>query len=345
MGWGYYGYSPYVNQSTRRARAAGFAAQQLKKTGKALTPVVAAGRSAAGSFWGHAWCKHIATFSDYSNRLPRGMTYLRNGSVIDLKIQRGEVTALVSGSDIYKISIKIKTLSKPQWQRIKTECSNSVVSLLDLFQGKINKSVIDKLIDGKTGILPSPSEISMDCSCPDNARLCKHLAAVMYGIGTRLDSAPELLFTLRDVDHLELVGKVLDGDLLDQTLASEKSTSLEGADLGELFGIEIEGETVPAELESNSKSSRVKATKKVRSVKAAVKTPAPQASTSKKKLSPVGVTKSTKASSTRKPIPKAKAKAKSKPQVEAVAQSKPQPKQSKARPSLRRRRGDAPADA
>ncbi|MCY2965203.1 MAG: SWIM zinc finger family protein [Planctomycetota bacterium] len=247
MGWGYYEYRPYVSQAERKAKAARHAAQLQKKTGEPPTPVKAAGRTAAKSFWGQAWCKHIENFSDYSNRLPRGMTYLRNGSVFDLKIKRGEVRALVSGSDIYQITISIKTLSKDRWKRLKTECAKSIHSLLDLLQGKFDAGVMRNLTDPRDGLLPRSGEISMKCSCPDSASLCKHLAAVMYGVGARLDAAPELLFTLRDVDHLELVGQALESENLNQALAGDSEPALAGADLGELFGIELDGATAATE--------------------------------------------------------------------------------------------------
>ena len=169
------------------------------------------------SFWGQAWCENLERYSDFSNRLPRGRTYARNGSVVDLQIERGKVKALVGGSDVYRISIAIKTLSRPAWKRIKQDCSQSIDSLLDLLQGRFDQGVMQRLTHPEDGLFPQPTEIEMECSCPDWAGLCKHLAAVMYCIGARLDAVPELLFTLRDVDHLDLIGQAVAAENLEST--------------------------------------------------------------------------------------------------------------------------------
>jgi uncharacterized Zn finger protein len=159
--------------------------------------------------------------------------------VIDLQIRRGEVKAIVSGLDIYKVSINIKTLGKPAWQRIRSDCSQSIHSVLDLLQGKFDAAVMQRLTEPKSGLFPQPREIEMDCSCPDWAGMCKHIAAVLYGVWARLDVAPELLFTLRNVDHLELIGAAVAAENLNRALTAE-SGALAGSDLSEMFGIELE---------------------------------------------------------------------------------------------------------
>src|SRR3974390_1637835 len=99
MSWGYYGWRPYVPVAQRRAKAARELARLAKKNGKAASPVVLAGRKIAGTFWGQAWCDNLEAYSDYANRLPRGRAYVRNGSVVDLQIAPGKVTARVAGSE------------------------------------------------------------------------------------------------------------------------------------------------------------------------------------------------------------------------------------------------------
>ena len=188
-----------------------------------LCPVKAVGKKMCNSFWGQAWCENLERYSDFSNRLPRGRTYARNGSVVDLQIERGKVKALVGGSDVYRISIAIKTLSRPAWKRIKQDCSQSIDSLLDLLQGRFDQGVMQRLTHPEDGLFPQPTEIEMECSCPDWAGLCKHLAAVMYCIGARLDAAPELLFTLRDVDHLDLIGQAVAAENLESALTADKA--------------------------------------------------------------------------------------------------------------------------
>ena len=102
MSWSYGGYPPYVPVAKRRQQAEK-KVQALKKKGHDINPIVVEGRMIAKTFWGKAWCKHLESFSDYENRLPRGRTYVRNGSVIDLKLSAGQIKALVSGSSIYRV--------------------------------------------------------------------------------------------------------------------------------------------------------------------------------------------------------------------------------------------------
>ncbi len=269
MGWygGYGDWAPYVPVAVRRARGIAAAAKIAKKEKRELCPVKAVGRKLCSSFWGQAWCQNLERYSDFSNRLPRGRTYARNGSVVDLQIERGRVKALVSGSELYRISIDIKTLAKPAWKLIKQDCSQSIQSLFDLLQGRFDRAVMERLTQPQIGLFPQTSEIEMDCSCPDYAGLCKHLAAVMYCIGARLDFAPELLFVLRDVDHLDLVGEAVAAENLESALTASQSDSLSTNDLGEMFGIELEtsAEPTPAVRPKPSPRKRVaKTTTKIR---------------------------------------------------------------------------------
>ncbi|MFN0053992.1 MAG: SWIM zinc finger family protein [Planctomycetales bacterium] len=236
----YRGWAPYVPVARRRANATRFAAILAKKEKRTLTPIQVAGRKIANTFWGKSWCENLERYSDYENRLPRGRTYLRNGSVIDLQVEPGIVKSIVSGSDIYRIKIVIAQLSKPAWKRIKEDCSQSVLSLLDLLQGRFDQGIMQRLTQRETGMFPHPKEIKMQCSCPDSAGMCKHIAATMYAVGVRLDDAPELLFTLRNVDHLELISQAAAADNLNQTLGDGTQGGLAGSDLGELFGIDID---------------------------------------------------------------------------------------------------------
>lgn len=239
-GYGYGGFAPYVPVATRRASAAKHAQKLAKKEGRELAPVRISGRAMATTYWGKAWCENLEAYSDFSNRLPRGRTYARNGSVIDLQIKKGKIEALVSGSHIYTVSISIQTLAKGSWNRLKAECSQSIASLIDLLQGRFDAGVMQRLAHPTEGLFPRPKEIKMKCSCPDYAGLCKHLAAVLYGVGNRLDTSPDLLFTLRNVDHLELVSQAVAAGNLDRTLDPGDDHSLAGSDLGEIFGIDLD---------------------------------------------------------------------------------------------------------
>ncbi|MFA6815033.1 MAG: SWIM zinc finger family protein [Lentisphaeria bacterium] len=206
-GWGDWGYPPYVSVAEKKERNAKLA-QKLAQKNKDLHPVVITGRKLAKTFWGNAWCENVESYQDYSNRLSRGRSYVRNGAVLDLQITTGMVTALVAGSERkpYEVEIKIKRLEKAKWEELKNKCVGKISSVLDLVQGKLSSEIIKELCHKETGLFPSLKEIETRCSCPDMARLCKHLAAVFYGIGARLDENPELFFKLRGVDEAELIG-------------------------------------------------------------------------------------------------------------------------------------------
>jgi hypothetical protein len=97
------------------------------------------------------------------------------------------------------------------------------------------------------GLFPAPGEISLDCSCPDWADMCKHVAAVLYGVGVRLDDQPALLFTLRGVDHADLIGGAAAGGAKLGAREPGSRRTIKSPDLGALFGIEIEaGAPAPA---------------------------------------------------------------------------------------------------
>jgi uncharacterized Zn finger protein len=236
--------------AARRAEAKQFAARAAKK-GQKLRPVEVSGRTIARTFWGQAWCDNLESYSDYENRLPRGRTYVRNGSVIDLQISAGKITSLVSGSEIYKIKIEIARLGKPAWSKVKRDCSQSIDSLMDLLQGRFSQGVMERLTRQREGLFPQPKEIKLSCSCPDWAGLCKHVAATLYGVGARLDQEPELLFVLRDVDHLELIAQAVQTDNLDAALRGDPTDGLAEANLGELFGIDLESAAAPASSEAS----------------------------------------------------------------------------------------------
>jgi len=238
MSW-YHGFRPYVPVAKRRAKAAGFAVKLAKKEKRQLAPINLTGRVIAASFWGKAWCENLERYSDFENRLPRGRSYVRNGSVIDLSIQHGQVKAIVSGSEIYQVTIDIKTLPAAKWSRIKEDCARSIDSLIDLLQARFDKGIMERLTQSD-GLFPEPKEIKMRCTCPDWAGMCKHVAATLYGVGARLDHAPELLFTLRHVDHLELISQAVDADNLNQALAGQTENALADSNLGEIFGIELD---------------------------------------------------------------------------------------------------------
>ena len=228
-------WKPYVSVDQRRRTAAGERAR-LADAGQSTSPVIIEGRAIARTPWGKAWCDHMERCSDSANRLPRGRTYVRNGSVIDLQVTPGRVVARVSGSSIYCTTINVKPVPATRWQQICADCAGGIDSLVELLQGRIAKSVMDRLCRQHDGLFPAPQDIRFDCSCPDSAVMCKHVAAVLYGVGARLDHQPELLFTLRQVDAADLLHKAGAGV---DIAAGEGERTLVEDDLGALFGLDM----------------------------------------------------------------------------------------------------------
>jgi uncharacterized Zn finger protein/DNA-binding transcriptional regulator YiaG len=210
---------------------------KLRNKGKDIQPVTIDGRTIARSFWGKGWCDHLESFADYANRLPRGRTYVGNGSVCHLDIRSGRIEAVVSGSALYQVVIRIKELKTATWRSIKDKCAGHIGSMLELLQGKLSDQVMSIVTHRQHGLFPQPGEMTLDCSCPDGADMCKHVAAVLYGVGSRLDSRPELLFLLRDVDAQELIAAEM---ALPDTAGGVAEEALAADQLGAIFGIDLD---------------------------------------------------------------------------------------------------------
>ena len=234
-------WAPYVPVGTRRATAAK-KMQQLKKKGHAIQPIEIQGRTIARTFWGKAWCDHMESFCDHDNRLPRGRTYVRNGSVCHLEINEGIVQAMVSGSSIYNITIAIKPLVREKWHTIKSTCMGKISSLLDLLSGKLSTGVMDVVCHPDGGLFPLSHDFKLSCDCPDYATMCKHVAAVLYGVGSRLDADPAQLFKLRGVNFEELID--VNQAVLDVTSTqSGRRKRLDDAAFTDLFNFEMAEES------------------------------------------------------------------------------------------------------
>jgi uncharacterized Zn finger protein len=231
-------WAPYVPVAERRRKAEAEMAK-LKKKGHPVSPVVIQGRAIATTVWGKGWCQNLESYADFANRLERGRTYVRNGSVVDLQLSPGRVEARVSGSSMYRIEATVKPVPKARWQALCADCSGGIDSLVELLQGRFAGGVMERLCRKGDGLFPAPKEIELRCSCPDGAYLCKHLAAVLYGIGARLDERPELLFTLRQVDAGALIAKAGAGLSAAGATAPGERT-LASDDLGALFGLELD---------------------------------------------------------------------------------------------------------
>ena len=234
MSWGY---APYVSVAARRLKAEK-ASAKARKAGADFSPIAAYSGAMAKTFWGKAWADNLESYSDYANRLPRGRTYTRNGSVIDLKIVAGEVHAQVMGSSLYSVKVTVAKVPDKQWQALLAQCAGAIDSVVELLQGRLSQAVMERICKPGTGLFPAPREIAFSCSCPDSASMCKHVAAALYGVGARLDQQPELLFSLRRVDAAELIRKAASA-LPKAGPIPAAGKRLDDTGLADLFGIEM----------------------------------------------------------------------------------------------------------
>ncbi len=274
-------WAPYVSVAERRRRATR-KMEALRKKGVDIQPIEISGHKIAKTFWGESWCNHLESFSDYENRLPRGRTYVRNGSVCHLAIAKGAVEAKISGSKLYNVRIRIKTLPGKKWNAVKRQCGGKIGSLIELLQGRLSDNIMEVVTDRTNGLFPLPNEISLDCDCPDWAVMCKHVAAVLYGVGARLDHKPELLFTLRGVDHEELIDADAEAAVSAATTKG-KSKRLDTDDLSAVFGIDVAASNADSPLPAAPKKKVKKraATKRTKKKRAAKKTSKRRASKKK----------------------------------------------------------------
>ena len=243
MAYEYGEWPAYVPVAERRAKAVK-QLEKLRKKGRSIDPVIIEGRAIAKTFWGKAWCENLERYRDFESRLPRGRTYVRNGSVLDLQIAPLAITAMVSGSSLYTIDIRIAAAPKAQWQAICRDCAGGVDTLVELLQGRLSKAVMERLCRQGDGLFPAPSQIKFSCDCLDHADMCKHVAAVLYGVGARLDQRPELLFQLRAVDESDLLAHLDESAPLAAAIPMDKRV-LPTDDVSALFGLDMAPDDPP----------------------------------------------------------------------------------------------------
>jgi uncharacterized Zn finger protein len=213
--------------------------EKLKKQGKNPTPVEIAGRNIANTFIGKAWCENLESYRDSRACIDRGRSYVRNGAVVDMQIKKNKVHALVVGSALYKVELEFEAIAETRWTKLIRECAGKT-SMLDLLQGELPQEIAEILCQRPGGICPTAGELDFQCTCPDAGwdDVCKHVAAVMYGIGHLIDSTPELIFSIRGVAQQELVQKASTASLSERLLPKEKRLSQD--DLSGIFGIDLE---------------------------------------------------------------------------------------------------------
>lgn len=263
---------PTVSEIQSRAKNV---SKNAKKGGQELHPIVVTGRQIAREWWGVAWCENLERYADYDSRIGRGKRYIRAGAVIDLQIAEGVIIARVQGSrrTPYTVSVKIDPLSKDRAEAIIAQCSRQIKNLEALLSGNFPEE-LQGLFTGRDGLFPSPKEIHFDCSCPDWASMCKHVAATLYGVGVRLDDDPLLFFKLRGIDVNRFIDTAV-ANRVERMLDNARKPSqriISDQDLTELFGI-IEGEDLKAEEKSRDEVAAVPAVPAVPTAEGARKKP------------------------------------------------------------------------
>lgn len=330
----YWGFPRYVSVGEKQQRAKNTLEQLLKKN-KDIKPVILAGNTLAKTWWGKAWNKNLEGYADYSNRIGRGRSYVRCGSVLDLQIREGMITSLVQGSDSspYSIEITINMLERNIWEEVKDFCKGKLDSMQELLMGKFPKTLDELFTSHGKGLFPSPKEIKFDCSCPDWASMCKHIAATLYGVGARLDDDPNLFFLLRKIEIGDLISETVK-DKTEELLTRAKRKSsriIEDQDLSSVFGIEMDttpDTKVKTKVKAKMKGKDVvqkKAGVATKTGKAGTKKPAKKSiSTGKKKAALKPAKKTAKAMTVKKPVQKAvkKTPAKSKKTTKKTVKKK-----------------------
>jgi uncharacterized Zn finger protein len=237
MGWGYFEYVPVAQKKEQAQKKL----EALRKKNPNIAPVVIEGRKIAKTWWGTAWNKNLESYADYENRIARGSSYVKNGMVLDLQIDSGFVTGLVMGSygSPYDVEIRFDKLPQAKWKRIAEQCGHKIDGIRALTEGRFPAEMEELFLKRGEGLFPSPKEIHMKCSCPDWAGMCKHVAAVLYGIGARFDSDPLLFFKLRGIPFEELLKKTVEEKMGNMLKNAGKKTGrvLRNVNIEKIFGI------------------------------------------------------------------------------------------------------------
>ncbi len=267
-------------------------------------PVKPEGRAIAKSFWGQAWCDNLESYSDFANRLPRGRTYVRNGSVIDLQIERGKVKAIVSGSEIYRVTIAIRTLAKPAWKRIKQDCSQSIDSLIDLLARAVRPGRHAAADPAERRALSAARGNRNEVHLPRLGRTCASTSPPCSTAWARVwTRRPSCSSRCANVDHLELISQAVAAENLEATLTAGQNGALADSDLGELFGIELDSGNGKSDKAAKEPASRKRPTASVLPKPAPAKPAATKRALSRAPKPKPTLKKPTRGEAKRKPLP------------------------------------------
>ena len=167
----------------------------------------------ARQFGEHWWSKRLITVLEsfgYGPRLARGRGYARSGAVQELEIRPGEVYASVQGSRRrpYSVTIEIDVLQAEQWGRVERQLAGRVDLLSALLAGQMPEHIEDAFHDTGLTLFPTRREFVADCTCPDMANPCKHIAATCYVLADRLDEDPFALLAWRGRRKADLISRI-----------------------------------------------------------------------------------------------------------------------------------------
>lgn len=215
--------------------------KKQQKKGKELHPIFIKGRAITKTWWGNAWCENLEKYADYGSRLDRGKRYVRTGTVVDLQIRKGKIEAKVQGrrKTPYKVEIRISPLNQEHCQQIVDRCSEKIENMEELLSGNF-PIAMKEVFTSEGGLFPKPSEISFNCSCPDWALMCKHVAAALYGVGVRLDENPALFFELRGINMEKFIDVAVENrveSMLENAKKPSKRIMDDSVDINSLFGV------------------------------------------------------------------------------------------------------------
>lgn len=184
------------------------------------------------TWWGDRFIQALEAFTD-DNRLKRGRSYARGGKVKSFEIEKNKITAKVRGSvnayfgvykePTYNIDIEITPIAKTRWSEVIQRLSSKASIISRLLLNEVPENIEDTFDDLGLHLLPQSSkDFKTNCSCPDYANPCKHIAGVYYLVASQLDNNPWLLFELRGLSKAELQGKLAESPL-GKALSSELS--------------------------------------------------------------------------------------------------------------------------
>ena len=203
---GYWSYPRNQSVVQKRAKARR-QLNRLKKNNPDIQPVLIDGNALVRNWWGRAWNRSLEQHASISSRVGRGKSYVRNGMVLDLRASSGTATALVQGNAAqpYEVVMDIAPVDPDKWEWICEQVRGEIGALEVLYDGRFSDDVESLFCHRVDGIFPMPREMEFSCTCADTEELCKHAAAILYAVGTRMDEDPELFFRLRQVPPEDLI--------------------------------------------------------------------------------------------------------------------------------------------